>query len=146
MTMKIGEVSQQFNLPISTLHYYDRQGFFPDMERAGGQRLFGDKELSTIEVVECLKKSGLSIQNISEFIQWCQEGDTTLHERLNLFRERKNALDEQLAELRKIQAMLLYKIWYYETAIALGSEAPVKEMPDDDIPADILEARTLAGM
>ena len=66
--MRIGDVSRLFNLPISTLRYYDSCGFFPHMERMGGQRLFGRQEIETIEVIGCLKKSGLSIEDISRFI------------------------------------------------------------------------------
>ena len=34
----IGQVSQMFGLPISTLRYYDKQGLFPNMERVSGIR------------------------------------------------------------------------------------------------------------
>ena len=36
----IGEVSKMFNLPISTLRYYDKEGFFPNLERKGNIRLY----------------------------------------------------------------------------------------------------------
>ena len=39
--MTIGQVSEQFGIPISTLRYYDRDGLFPDMERQSGIRRFG---------------------------------------------------------------------------------------------------------
>ena len=29
----IGQVAEMFDLPISTLRYYDKQGLFPNMER-----------------------------------------------------------------------------------------------------------------
>lgn len=28
----IGQVSAMFNLPVSTLRYYDKEGFFPNLE------------------------------------------------------------------------------------------------------------------
>lgn len=37
----IGQVSEMFGLPISTLRYYDRQGLFPTMARESGIRKFG---------------------------------------------------------------------------------------------------------
>ncbi|WP_418969628.1 MerR family transcriptional regulator [Alloscardovia omnicolens] len=68
MFLKIGEVSKRFGLPISTLRYYDNAGFFPGMERSGGQRLFGEHEIDTVHMIECLKCSGLSIEEIRQFI------------------------------------------------------------------------------
>ena len=54
----IGQVSEMFGLPISTLRYYDKQGLFPGMERISGIRKFSEKEIETLRVIECLKRSG----------------------------------------------------------------------------------------
>ena len=34
----IGQVSTMFDLPVSTLRYYDKEGFFPNLERKGNIR------------------------------------------------------------------------------------------------------------
>jgi DNA-binding transcriptional MerR regulator len=34
----IGQVSAMTNLPISTLRYYDKEGFFPNLEKQSGIR------------------------------------------------------------------------------------------------------------
>ena len=67
----IGEVSEMFDLPVSTLRYYDKEGLFPDMMRVSGIRKFSDRELETLRVIECLKKSGMEIKDIRQFIEWC---------------------------------------------------------------------------
>ena len=41
----IGQVSQIFNIPISTLRYYDKEGFFPNLKRSSGIRRFGEQDL-----------------------------------------------------------------------------------------------------
>lgn len=75
MYYSIGEVANATGIAISTLRYYDREGMFPDMERSnGGIRVFSSKEIDTIRVIECLKSSGMSIKEIKEFLDWCQEG------------------------------------------------------------------------
>ena len=38
----IGQVSTMFDLPVSTLRYYDKEGFFPNLERKGNIRYFSD--------------------------------------------------------------------------------------------------------
>ena len=55
----IGQVSEMFDLPISTLRYYDKEGLFPTMQRDSCIRKFGEKELEALRIIECLKKSGL---------------------------------------------------------------------------------------
>ncbi|MCF2684297.1 MerR family transcriptional regulator, partial [Faecalicatena contorta] len=42
------------HLPISTLRYYDKEGFFPNLMRKGNIRYFSDDELEAIRVIECL--------------------------------------------------------------------------------------------
>ena len=34
----IGQVSELFQLPVSTLRYYDKEGLFPEIKRSGGIR------------------------------------------------------------------------------------------------------------
>jgi DNA-binding transcriptional MerR regulator len=60
----IGEVSQMFNLPISTLRYYDKEGLFPDLERASGIRKFNDKTIEAIHVIECLKNPDWKLRTL----------------------------------------------------------------------------------
>ena len=73
----IGQVSEMFGLPISTLRYYDKQGLFPNMERLSGIRQFSDGEIEAIRVIGCLKKSGLEIKDIKKFMNWCVAGPST---------------------------------------------------------------------
>ena len=47
----IGQVSEMFDLPVSTLRYYDREGLFPDIERRSGIRRFGERELEALYAV-----------------------------------------------------------------------------------------------
>ena len=35
----IGQVSELFQLPVSTLRYYDKEGLFPEIKRSGGIRI-----------------------------------------------------------------------------------------------------------
>ena len=62
MYYTIGQVSQMFDLPISTLRYYDKEGFFPNLVRKGNIRYFSHNELEALHIIECLKKSGLGIK------------------------------------------------------------------------------------
>ena len=74
----IGQVAEMFGLPISTLRYYDKQGLFPNMERVSGIRKFGETEIEALRVIECLKKAGMEIKDIRQFMDWCVEGPVHL--------------------------------------------------------------------
>lgn len=133
----IGQVSELFRLPVSTLRYYDKEGLFPGLERSSGIRKFGEKELEALRVIECLKKSGLEIKDIKQFMEWCAQGKETYAQRRDLFLKRKAAVEREMEQLAKTLDMLRYKCWYYEQAIRDGSEDGIQEMLPDHLPEEI---------
>lgn len=52
----IGEISKMFDLPISTLRYYDKEGLFPHLKRVNGVRKFSENEIETLRVIGLFKK------------------------------------------------------------------------------------------
>lgn len=135
----IGQISEMFHLPISTLRYYDKEGLFPNLERSSGIRKFSETEIEALRVIECLKKTGLEIKDIKQFMDWCAKGPSTYANRKELFESRKKALEEQLQELEKNMAMLKFKCWYYDQAIADGNEDRLRSMIPDQLPTEIRE-------
>ena len=135
----IGQVSEMFDIPISTLRYYDKEGFFPNLERKGGIRHFGDTEIESIKIIECLKASGLEIKDIKKFFEWVVAGPSSYENRKELFETRKKAVQEEMKQLEKTLAMLEFKCWYYEKAIADGNEDTINAMLPDNLPKDIQE-------
>ena len=133
----IGQISKMFGLPISTLRYYDKEGLFPDLARYGDRRLFTDREIEALRVIECLKASGLEIKDIKQFMQWCSEGPSTYEKRKQLFEDRRIAVEDELMQLQKTLDLLKYKCWYYETAIKDGSEDNLARMIPDRLPPEI---------
>ena len=133
----IGQVSEMFHLPISTLRYYDKEGFFPNLVRKGNIRYFSDNELEALRIIECLKQSGLEIKDIKQFFEWVTEGSSSYTKRKELFEHRKAAVKEEIKQLEKTLAMLEFKCWYYDTAIADGNENKINSMLPDNLPKDI---------
>ena len=134
---KIGQVSEMFGLPISTLSYYDKEGLFPNIKRTSGIRRFGEAELETLRVIECLKKSGLEIKDIKQFIEWCGQGSETYPQRRDLFIRQKEQADAEIARMNRVLAMLKYKCWYYEQAIKDGNEERLRSLTPETLPEEI---------
>lgn len=133
----IGQVSEMFRIPISTLRYYDKEGLFPNMERVSGIRQFGETEIETLRVIECLKQSGLEIRDIKRFIQWCGEGSGTYPQRKALFERQRQVVEGQIRQLERTLSMIRFKCWYYDQAIRDGSEDRVTGMIPDHLPPEI---------
>ena len=137
MYYSIGRVSEMFGLPVSTLRYYDKEGLFPNMERVSGIRKFSDKELETLRVIECLKKSGLEIKDIKQFMEWCSQGSSTYSKRRELFERQKENIECRISHLEQALDMIKFKCWYYEQAMQDGNEDRVHSMIPNKLPEDI---------
>lgn len=137
----IGEVSKMFDIPISTLRYYDKEGLFPKIERKSGIRQFSEEEIEALRVFECLKKSGLKIRDIKKFIDWTELGNETLEERKKLFHnQKKKQIEEEINHLNKTLDMLKFKCWYYDEALSTGDEQAVKRKIPEDLPKEIKDS------
>ena len=133
----IGQVSKMFGLPISTLRYYDKQGLFPNLVRVSGIRRFSEDDIEALRVIECLKKAGVELRDIKQFMDWCAEGDSTYPQRLELLEVQKAHMETELERMKKTLDMLKFKCWYYEQAMKDGTEDNIKAMLPDKLPAEI---------
>ncbi|MGM9941994.1 MAG: MerR family transcriptional regulator [Bulleidia sp.] len=137
MSRSIGEISRLYNIPVSTLRYYDSEGLFPDMQRKSGIRIFTKKEEDQLRMIECLKKTGLEIREIRQFMEWTRQGSETYENRRDLLYRQKEHVQKQIEEMEKVMAMIRFKCWYYDTAIENGNEETLKSMTPDDYPQEI---------
>lgn len=135
----IGQVSKMFDIPVSTLRYYDKEGLFPNLKRAGSIRQFDEDELELLRIIDCLKKTGLEIKDIKKFVSMVQEGPASYADRKALFEARRAQAEEEIARLQKALAMVRFKCWYYETALHDGDEDRLKAMLRDGLPEGIQE-------
>ena len=136
----IGQVSEMFDLPVSTLRYYDKEGLFPELNRTSGIRQFSENEIEALRVIECLKKTGLQIKDIKQFMSWCMEGSSTYTKRKELFENQKKQVEAEIAKLNKTLDMLNFKCWYYSEAIKDGNEDRLKNIIPNELPNSIKSA------
>lgn len=85
-------------------------------------------------MIDCLKKSGLEIKDIKQFMDWTKEGNETFQVRKELFEQQAVIVQEEIEKLEKVQEMIKFKMWYYEEALKKGDEALVQAQIPDDLP------------
>ena len=135
MLYTVGETAKILNIAPSALRYYDKEGLLPFIERSGGGiRVFKDEDFNWLFIIECLKKSGLSIKDIKSYIDMALKGDETIDERLELFRKQREKVIRQMQELQDTLDTLEYKCWFYETAKKAGTTSVPQNMPLEEIP------------
>lgn len=142
MVYTVGEMAALLGVAPSTLRYYDREGLLPFVERSpGGQRIFREKDYEWLQVIGCLKGTGMPLRDIRAYIEMAMRGDETIGARFALIRRRREAVQAQMEALRQMLEALDYKCWYYETAQAAGTTAVPREMPDEALPEHLRAVR-----
>lgn len=142
MVYSIGEISKKLNIPASTIRYYDKEGLLPFIERKeSGIRTFSEKDLNMLEIIECLKNTGMPIKDIKIFSDWCTKGNDSLEERYNMFLQRKKIVEEQISKLQDSLDIINYKCWYYKTALEAGTEEIHKNINTKDVSSIVSKKR-----
>lgn len=142
MTYTIGEMAKMLNIAPSALRFYDKKGLLPFVERShGGKRLFQEKDFEWLQIIHCLKNTGMPLNDIRSFIEMAMKGDETIKPRLELFIKQRDFIKSQIAGLQETLDILEFKCWYYETADAAGTTSVPRNMALEDIPEHLQETR-----
>lgn len=122
MGYSIGQVAKKMGLTAHTLRFYEKEGLLPFVRKtSSGLRVFMESDLEWLVIIECLKGCGLQLKDIKQYIDWCQDGDATINQRLELLKQQKQRLTEQMAQINRHMEKIDFKIAYYEDAKTHGN-------------------------
>ncbi len=107
MFYTVGEIAELLNIPPSTIRYYDRKGLLPFVSRSkGGIRQFSEDDRRRMENILLLRRFGLSIQEIEQYVRLEEQGPSTASERHAILKRRKAALENEIKDLTDTLALL----------------------------------------
>jgi DNA-binding transcriptional MerR regulator len=116
--MKISEVSQQCDLSLDTLRYYERIGLLPPVNRSeSGIRDYNELDVRRVEFIKCMRSAGLPIEVLIEYFKLVQQGERTIDARKQILVEQRAQLIARMEEMQKTLDLLNYKISVYEDAV-----------------------------
>ena len=141
MSYTISEAAQKTGLPPSTIRFYDKEGLLPNIKRKNGIRVFEDMDLRLMGLLTCLKNTGMPIKRIRNYVELTTQGDASLQKRYEIIKEQRQFVLDQIEQLQYYLEELDFKDWYYNKALAAGSESAInlddyeketgKKAPDD---------------
>ena len=121
LEMTVKDVCEEFGITADTLRYYERVGAIPKVARTkGGIREYDAEAIGWVRNAVCLRKAGVSVEAIAEYVRLFEMGDETLKDRLELLIGERNGLKTQLDELTAAVELLDWKISRYQEAVETG--------------------------
>ena len=113
--MTIAEVSKKYDISADTLRYYERIGLIPKVHRnKSGIRDYTDEDCGWVEFAKCMRRAGLQIEAIIEYVELYFQGDSTVKARKNILTEQRDRLADKIEEMQSALERLNKKIERYE--------------------------------
>ena len=124
--MTIAEVSRQYGVSPDTLRYYERIGLIPPVPRnKSGIRDYDEASCGWVELMKCMRASGVQIEALVEYVALFRQGDETLEARKALLIEQRDLMLARMSELQASINRLNQKIEHYEQSV-VAKEAQLR--------------------
>jgi DNA-binding transcriptional MerR regulator len=121
MNRTIQDAATETGVSRDTLRYYEKIGILPGIARSqSGHRRFSDDDMGWIKLVQCLRATGMPIEDLHTYAELMQQGDSTAAERLRLLQDHRRRIKADMAELATALELVERKISGYDEVLARG--------------------------
>lgn len=119
MEYTIKDVAVKFNLAPHTLRYYEQEGLLPPVRRLeNGRRVYSETDLLRIEMLCCMRATGMSVEAIKQYNALTHQGEDTLPERRQIIASQKTIVENHIQEYQVFLELLSKKLQYYDSLIS----------------------------
>ena len=108
------QVCRETDMTYQALKFYCNEGLVPNVKRdQNNRRIFDEHDVKWIKDLVCLKKCGMSIQEMKEYLQLCLQGEATIPRRQELLAKKQEELRASIRELEDSIAYIDFKQDFY---------------------------------
>ena len=119
MVYTMMQACKQTNMTYQTLKFYCNEGLVPNVKRdKNNRRVFDERDIAWISSLICLKKCGMSIQEMKEYLAMCLQGEETIPQRKEMLARKQEALRESVKELEDSIAYIDWKQNFYDEVLS----------------------------
>ena len=113
------QVCRELDMTYQTLKFYCNEGLVPNVKRdANNRRVFDEIDVKWIKDLTCLKKCGLSIQEIKDYLELCLAGESTIVLRKEMLAKKQERLRQTIKELEDSIAYIDWKQNFYDEVLS----------------------------
>ena len=130
MTRTIQRAAAETGVSRDTLRYYEKIGILPGIGRSeSGHRRFTDDDMGWIKLVQCLRATGMPIEDLHAYAELVQQGDATAAQRLRLLENHRRRIHDEMQELTPALELVERKIAGYGELVARNDLEPPDHRP-----------------
>ena len=112
------ETCEQVGMSYQTLKFYCNEGLIPNVQRdKNNYRVFDDNNINWIKSLACLKKCGMSIDEMKKYLALCLQGGTSIPERKVMLGKKKKDLELRKKEIEDSLSYIDWKQNFYDDVL-----------------------------
>ena len=113
------QVCRELDMTYQTLKFYCNEGLVPNVRRdKNNRRVFDERDVKWIHDLTCLKKCGMGIQEMRDYLELCLQGESTILQRKELLSKKQAALRASMKELEESIASIDWKQNFYDEILS----------------------------
>jgi MerR family transcriptional regulator, aldehyde-responsive regulator len=108
------QMAERTGVTIETLRYYEREGLLQSIARAeSGHRRYSEDDVLWVEVLRCLRDTGMTIEQLRRYCELGAQGDHTKNERRRILAEHRLLITRQIDERVAALELIDHKLSHY---------------------------------
>lgn len=112
------ETCEQVGMSYETLKFYCNKGLIPNVKRdKNNYRIFDDNNINWIKSLFCLKKCGMSIEEMKKYLDLCLQGQSSIPERKAMLNKKKKDLELKKKEIEDSLSFIDWKQNFYDEVL-----------------------------
>ena len=113
------QVCKETGMTYQALKFYCNEGLVPNVKRdKNNRRVFDERDVAWISSLTCLKKCGMSIQEMKEYLAMCLQGEASIPQRKEMLAQKQAALRETIQEFQDSVAYIDWKQNFYDEVLS----------------------------
>jgi len=127
---RIGRLAARTGRSIHTIRWYESQGLIPGVMRDdGGRRVYSELHINWLDLMERLRRTGMSIAQMRQYTALVRQGRSTLKKRQDLLSAHRARVTQMIAEWTTALTLVDHKIDFYGEWLATG-QRPAMSVQD----------------
>ena len=113
-TYNIREIGLIFDVPSSTLRYYEELGILPEVKRdEHKQRVYTDEHIDRLQAITCFKRTGLPMSKIHDFFEYAENLRDNIDKVVDMMENHEKYIVDQMEKMQQDLDHIRQKVRFY---------------------------------
>ncbi|KRO07656.1 transcriptional regulator [Lactiplantibacillus xiangfangensis] len=134
LSYTIQEVAKKMAISTYSIRYYHDHGMLPFVKRdENNNRVFEDVDLEWLNLIICLRSTGMPVERIQHYLKLVQEGEQTVPERYEMMKVQQRRTLDEINDLQNHLKTINHKVDHYADVL-------INNKVDTIVPSNMEEA------